>query len=159
LAATVLTLGAGLAVKAPCASGDWRHGKQYKHLCYSDLVPLYGTEDLQGGRLPFIDHCPEAAGIQCDEYPVLTMWFMRLAAWLDPGHTYGGFFYANVALLAIAALLTTLLLHRSVGERALYFAAAPTLLIYGFMNWDLFAVALAAGGTYAFFRRRDGWSG
>ncbi len=159
LAATLLTLGAGLAVKAPCASGSWSDGRQYKHLCYSDLVPLYGTEHLEGGRLPFIDHCPETAGLQCDEYPVLTMWFLRVAAWLSPVHSFTSFFLANVVLLTIAALVTAVLLYRSVGSRALYFAAAPTLLIYGFMNWDLFAVALAAGGTYAFFRRRDGWSG
>jgi uncharacterized membrane protein len=157
LAATILTLGAGLALKAPCAAGDWNDGRQYRHLCYSDLVPLYGTEHLQDDRLPFIDHCPVEAGDQCDEYPVLTMWFMRLAAWI--GHGFTGFFAANVALLAIAALVTAWALYRIVGTRALYFAVAPTLLIYGFMNWDLFAVALAAGGTLAFFRRRDGLSG
>ena len=43
--------------------------------------------------------------------------------------------------------------------RALYFALAPTLLIYGTMNWDLFAVALATAALLAFFRRRDGWAG
>jgi uncharacterized membrane protein len=32
-------------------------------------------------------------------------------------------------------------------------------MIYGFMNWDLFAVALATGGMLAFARRRDGWAG
>ena len=29
------------------------------------------------------------------------------------------------------------------GARALYFALAPTLLIYGTMNWDLLAVMFA----------------
>ena len=41
------------------------------------------------------------------------------------------------------------------GSRALYFALAPTLLVYGTMNWDLVAVALATAGLLAFFRRRD----
>ena len=82
------------------------------------------------------------------------MWFMRVAAWV--GHGYGGFFWANVFLLTLAALVTTWALYRMVGARALYFAAAPTLLIYGFMNWDLLAVALATVGTLAFFRRKDG---
>ncbi len=157
LAATLVTLGVGLALKAPCASGSWTDGRQYKHLCYSDIVPLYGTEHLEGGRLPFIDRCPDDAGFQCDEYPVITMWFMRLAAWI--GHGYGGFFWANVFLLAVAALVTTWALYRMVGARALYFAAAPTLLIYGFMNWDLLAVALATVGTLVFFRRRDAPAG
>ena len=45
------------------------------------------------------------------------------------------------------------------GGKALWFVLAPTLLIYGFMNWDLFAVALATGALVAFARRRDGLAG
>lgn len=45
------------------------------------------------------------------------------------------------------------------GGKALWFVLAPTLLIYGFMNWDLFAVALATGALLAFARRRDGVAG
>src|SRR5206468_3165119 len=107
------------------------------------------------GRLPFIDACP--GGGQCDEYPVLTMYFMRLAAWI--GHGYGGFFYANVLLLSVCALLTAWFLHSMAGVRALYFALAPTLLIYAFVNWDLLAVALATAGTLAYLRDRDAASG
>ena len=62
-------------------------------------------------------------------------------------------------LLTIMAFVVTLLLYLLVGARALYFALAPTLLIYGFMNWDLVAVALATAGTFAYLRRRDVWSG
>ena len=88
--------GAGLALKAPCASGEWGDGRQYTHLCYSDIVPLFGTEHLQGGRLPYIDHCPADAGQQCDEYPVLTMWFMRVGG-VDRTAATAQFFFANVA--------------------------------------------------------------
>ena len=56
-------------------------------------------------------------------------------------------------------MATTWALWRVVGDRAVYFAAAPTLLIYGLMNWDLFAVALAAIGTAALLRRRDASAG
>jgi uncharacterized membrane protein len=157
LGATLLTLGAGLAMKAPCASGSWTDGRQYRHVCYSDVIPLYGTEHLQGGRLPYLDPCPTGSGLQCDEYPVVTMWYMRLAAWI--GHGYTGFFYVNVVGLAAAAMVTSWALYRIAGARALYFAAAPTLLIYAFMNWDLLAVGLAAAGSLAFFRKRDGVSG
>jgi uncharacterized membrane protein len=45
------------------------------------------------------------------------------------------------------------------GGRALYFALAPTLAIYAFMNWDLLAVVLATLATYAYLRNRDGVSG
>jgi uncharacterized membrane protein len=42
-----------------------------------------------------------------------------------------------------------------VGSRALLFAVAPTLLIYGFVNWDLLAVLLAVASTVAFLHERD----
>jgi uncharacterized membrane protein len=157
LGATLLTLVLGTTLKQPCAEGDWRDGRQYRRLCYSDIVPLYGTEDLRGGRLPFLDPCPSAGGSQCDEYPVLTMYLMRLSAWIGRG--FAGFFYANAILLAICALVASWALHRMVGDRALYFALAPTLLIYAFTNWDLLAVALATGATLCFLRGRDAPSG
>ena len=137
LAATVVTLAVGGLVKGPCASGDWADGRQYRRLCYSDIVPLYGTEYLTGGRLPYLDRCPASAGEQCDEYPVLTMYLMRVTAWLDFTHRYAGFFYANAALLGLFALITSWALYRMAGERALYFALAPTLLIYAFVGFEV----------------------
>jgi uncharacterized membrane protein len=156
LLATLVVLGLGVATKAPCASGQWSDGRQYRQLCYTDVVPLFGTEHLQGGRLPFLDPCPAPAGQQCDEYPVLTMYLMRVAA---VAGSYQGFFYANVVLLALCALGAVWALYRMIGERALYVALAPTLLIYAFVNWDLLAVLLATLGTLAYLRERDGWSG
>ena len=165
LACLAGTLALGIALKAPCASGDWGDGRQYKHYCYSDIVPLLGTEQLTGGRLPYLDTCAPNSG-QCDEYPVLSMYLMRLAAWVSNAmagslHTSAtaGFFYANAFLLAVAAFVIVLCLYLMVGARVLYFALAPTLLIYGFMNWDLLAVAFATAGTLAYLNRRDVWSG
>ena len=156
LVAVGVTLLAGQAVKQPCVSGDWADGRQYRRLCYSDIVPLYGTENLQGGRLPYLDPCPPATG-QCDEYPVGTMYTMRLAAWIGDG--YSGFYYANAALLAACALAVAFTLQRMAGTRALMFALAPTLAIYAFVNWDLLAVAPATLATLAYLRRKDGLSG
>ena len=143
----------------PCAKGEW-NGQQYTHLCYSDIVPLYGTEHLQGGRVPFIDGCPSGSG-QCDEYPVLTMLAMYVAAApvrhlvSDPGSAYGGFLLSNAVLLSLFAGVTAIGLYLVAGRRALWFALAPTLLIYGFMNWDLIAVAVATAATVTFLFRRD----
>ena len=137
--------------KVDCANGLW-DGRQYTHLCYSDIVPLLGTEHLEGNRLPYLDGCPEDE--TCDEYPVLSMYVMRLAAWMSEG--YGGFFFANAFLLFIAACVTAICLYLMAGgRRALWFALSPTLIIYGFMNWDIVASAFAVGGMLAFFRRRD----
>jgi uncharacterized membrane protein len=166
LAATLLV---GLAVKEPCASGVWTDGRQYRQLCYSDIVPLLGTEQFAtGNRLPFLDPCQQGPG-NCDEYPIVTMYVIRLAAWLTPKtsttpgappeRSYAGFFHANAILLSLAAFAITLALYLLVGTRALYFALAPTLLIYGFVNWDLIAVAFATLATLSYLNRRDLASG
>lgn len=142
----------GLALKAPCASGGWGDGRPYRWLCYSDIVPLLSTEQLAGGRLPYLEPCRERQW-PCDEYPVLTMYTMYLAAWGEP--RFSTFFVTNALLLGVAALAVALLLERVAGRRALLFALSPTLLVYSFMNWDLLAVALATAGTVAFLRGRD----
>jgi uncharacterized membrane protein len=151
------TLVLSAAIKAPCASGDWGDGRQYRAFCYSDIVPLLATEQLAGGRLPFLQPCAETAG-NCDEYPVLTMYFMRVAAWMSVGDGAGWFFATNAFLLAICAVAIAVCLS-VMGGTVLRFVLAPTLAIYAFMNWDLLAVALATGALLAFFRRRDGWAG
>jgi uncharacterized membrane protein len=157
LAATLVTLGIGAAIKESCAAADWSDGRQYRRFCYSDIVPLLGTEHLQGGRLPYLEACPPSPENQCDEYPVLTMYFMRATAWIS--HDFAGFFHANEFLLGILALATAAMLYAVGRTRATYFALAPTLLIYAFVNWDLLAVALATGATVAYLRRRDAASG
>ena len=155
------TMVLGIAAKAECSNGDWGDQRQYRHLCYSDIVPLLGTEQLQrpqGARLPFINPCITVPGQNCDEYPVLTMYFIRVAAWFS-GSNYQSFYFVNAALLFACALVIAFFLYLMAGARALLFALAPTLLVYGTMNWDLFAVMFATLGLYYLFRRRDGTSG
>ena len=153
LLALFATLLAGLAIKGPCVSGDWSDGRQYGQLCYSDIIPLYSTEQLGEGRLPYLDRCERVEGTNCDEYPVLTMWTLRLAAY--PVDSPAGFFAVNAVLLAFCAALIAVWLYMLTGLRALLFALAPTLAIYAFMNWDLIAVALATAGTFAYLRKRN----
>ena len=157
LVCAVGTMVAGTASKSPCASGLWNDLKQYRLLCYTDIVPLLGTEQLQRGRLPFLDPCRETTS-NCDEYPVVTMYVMRVAAWIAGG-SFEAFYYVNAVLLAICAAATAVCLWLLAGRRSLWFALAPTLLIYGTVNWDLVAVALATGALVAFADRRDGLTG
>jgi hypothetical protein len=149
-------------ISAPCAEGDWGDGKQFTRLCYSDVVALHRTEHLEHGRRPYLDPCPPdrarpSVEPVCDEYPVLTMYAMWLAA--RPLTGAGGFLLSNALLLGVAAGVVAVSLHVLCGKRALWFAIAPTLLVYGFMNWDLLAVAFATAGTLAFLRTRDRLSG
>ena len=74
------TLAIGHAIKAPCVWESWDDGRPFKYLCYTDMIALHTSEQLTGGRLPFLDQCDIAPGSTCDEYPVLTMYAMRLAA-------------------------------------------------------------------------------
>ncbi len=151
------TMVLGVAAKAQCASGNWGDMRQYKHLCYSDIVPLLGTEQLErpdGPRLPFINPCVPIQGQNCDEYPVMTMYFIRLTGWFS-GNDYARFYYVNAALLLVCALVIAALLYLMAGGRALIFALAPTLFIYGTMNWDLFAIVFATAGLYYLFTRHD----
>ncbi len=154
LACVIGTMALGAATKAPCAAGEWGDLRQYRRLCYTDVVPLLDTEQLRGSRLPFLDACEPVEGRNCDEYPVLTMYVMRLASWIS-GDDYAPFYWVNALLLTGFAAAIAVMLYVANGSRTLYFALAPTLLVYGTVNWDLVAVALATAGLLAFFRRRD----
>jgi uncharacterized membrane protein len=158
LACVFVTMAIGAATKAPCAGADWGDLRQYRLLCYTDVVPLLNTEQLQGGRLPFLEPCERVEGQNCDEYPVLTMYAMRAAAWIA-GEEYAPFFYANALILTAAAGIVAASIWLLAGRRALWFALAPTLLVYGTVNWDLIAVAFATSALVAFAARRDGWAG
>jgi uncharacterized membrane protein len=161
------TMAVGTALKAHCAGGDYSDGRQYRDLCYSDIVPLLSTEQLADGRLPFLDACAPSEN-NCDEYPVVTMYVMRAAGWVaqvrtallgSSGIDTASFYYTNAFILSLFAGATAFGLWLLVGRRALWFALAPTLLIYGTINWDLVAVAFATLALVAFASRRDGWAG
>jgi uncharacterized membrane protein len=149
-------LALSMLIKAPCASGDWADGRQYIKLCYTDIVPLYSTEHLEGNRLPYLNACP-ANEAQCDEYPVLGMYVMRGAASI--AHDGLSFFLANAIFLILAAFTIAIALYMAAGMRAVAFVVAPTLAIYAFTNWDLITVALATVATLLYLRKRDTWSG
>jgi hypothetical protein len=155
LAITGVVFLAGAAQKAPCANRAFVEEHTGVGIqCYSDVATLLFNEQLGGDRLPYLDPCA-ASSVNCDEYPPVTMYTMRALAWIPgAGDAYARFYWAGAAILLGCALVTTTLLVR-LGAKAELFAAAPTLAIYGTMNWDLIPVALTTGATLAFFRRRD----
>ncbi|MGH2767015.1 MAG: glycosyltransferase family 87 protein [Actinomycetota bacterium] len=152
VAATILTMAGGFLLKAPCL-GPWDDGREYNLLCYSDVAALYASDDRDRGldedRVPYIDGQ--------NEYPVLTGLTMWVAA--APATSYPSFFVWTAVLLTAAAAATAWALHGIAGRRAMMFAVAPTLLIYGLVNWDLVAVVLATVATLAYLRDRDGPAG
>jgi len=61
----------------------------------------------------------------------------------------------NMVIVALASLATAWILWRHWGRRAILFAAAPSLALYAFLNWDMVAVVFAVAAVSAFLRRRD----
>jgi uncharacterized membrane protein len=59
----------------------------------------------------------------------------------------------------LCAMVVATCCYLIVGRRALYVALAPTLLLSGVLNWDLFAIALSCVAMLYFFTRRDVTSG
>lgn len=131
-----------------CGQAGWGPGAPHPY-CYTDIKPLYEKRGFARHAIPYL----EAE----NEYPVLTGFFAYAAS--IPVRSPSGFFAMNVILLGACAIGVSLALRQTVGRRFAYFALAPSLVLYAFLNWDLLAVLLATVGTYAFLRKRDGCSG
>lgn len=135
--------------KAGCVDAS----RNFSHTCYSDVLELFTSRDVQAHRFPYV-HGRLSGGAPVDtyEYPVLTgvfIWFSGLFA-----HTRGQFLAVSTLLFAPCALLVAVLLHRMTGRRAALWALAPSLALYALHNWDLLAVAAATAGLYAWSRDR-----
>ncbi|WP_345632137.1 glycosyltransferase family 87 protein [Rugosimonospora acidiphila] len=157
LALVCLTLALHWVQKSPCQDGAWGNGyKQYREMCYTDVLALYYAEGLSDGQVPYADHAVE--------YPVLTGAFMGLIGLpvhalgvKHPGLNQGEWFYnANVVVLgglAVASVVVLISLRRKRPWDAALFAASPALLVTATVNWDLLAVGFAMFGVYAWSKR------
>jgi uncharacterized membrane protein len=155
LAMAAFTLALGYLQKAPCADGDWVGHRQYTHMCYSDIVPLWSAERLDVGAVPYRDTAVE--------YPVMTGGFMWLTAELTRGvHAVEQnwselmvFGALSCILLALCGLVVAGATAHTAGRRpydAAIFALSPLLIFHAFSNWDLLAMSLTAGAMWAWAR-------
>jgi uncharacterized membrane protein len=160
IAASVLGMVLAFAEKVPCRSGAWNYYyRQFQDFCYTDIYPLYQSEGLAKGQVPYTGHKVE--------YPVLIGGAMQAAAWLVRGVdvTIRGraFFDVTVALLAVCAVAGVVATARAAGPDgwpvALMVALSPALILNAFVNWDLIAMALTALGIAAWAARRGVWAG
>jgi len=172
--------------KAPCLQQyatddgglalDWRNGRQYVAMCYSDTVPLYGIEGLDSGALPYRDPWIDGAGTEGEqlrymEYPVLTGFFQyanaRLAdgwLWLVervpvlpsalPVVVYFDISAVWLALAWLAVVWAVRALRPARPWDAALVALSPLVLVHAFTNFDTLAVACATVGMLALARRR-----
>ncbi len=180
LALATVTFAVAMLQKAPCVQTQWTDGSlRYAAMCYSDLPYLYTGRGLAEGVWPYSD---TEGRYQVMEYPVGISYFAwatgrltnivgsgptqaeraKVAAgdiWGLPGMVteVNRYFVVNVVLLAAVGMLTTYLLalvHPRRPYDALWFAVSPCLLLTGFVNWDLLAVACVAGALLAWARGR-----
>jgi len=161
VAASAVAALLGYAQKLPCSSGGaWNSFTgQFRHACYTDIYPLYYNEGLSSGQVPYSGHPVE--------YPVLIGAMMQLAAWMvhsvtDPFARGKDFYYVTIALLALClvagVLATGYAASREVDRQvkaALMVALSPGLILAAYINWDLLAMALTAGGIAAWAGRRE----
>jgi uncharacterized membrane protein len=158
----VVGLALAWAKQNPCADGNWTGSKQYTHFCYSDTVPLFGLRGLDTGQVPYLGSAVE--------YPVLTGGFMWIASVLARGYdslaqTVGllptvvpvqSYYVVTCLMLSVCALLVTRSVVGLTGRRpwdAAMIGLSPLLVVHAFTNWDLFAVALASLGMWAWAKR------
>jgi uncharacterized membrane protein len=160
IAATVLAMVLAFAEKVPCRSGAWNsYTKQFQDSCYTDIYPLYYTEGLSSGKVPYTGHPVE--------YPVLIGGAMQAAAWLvrnvDAVIRGREFYDVTAVLLALCAVAGVVATARAAGPdrrwQALLVALSPALILAAFVNWDLIAFALTALGIAAWAARRGVWAG
>ena len=159
---TILTCLVGYGQKLPCRDvGNWTHHYQYTRICYSDVLPLYSSEKLSDGQVPYIDHPVE--------YPVIIGAAMEGAAkiaTLAPADTFSQrnarFYDVTAILLTLAAVVAVVCTSLTAGRRrldAVLLAGAPLLAFHAFTNWDLLAVAFTAGGLLAWSKKAPAIAG
>ena len=141
--------------KATCRAGAWNTSiGLYQAHCYTDIYPLYYTEKLSAGKVPYLGHPVE--------YPVLIGVAMQAAAWVvrpigDAFIRGREFFDVTAGLLvifAVAAVLATAYLAGPARRwTALLVALSPAVILAALINWDMIAMSLATLGLAAWAAR------
>lgn len=162
---------------------NWDNQRAYYELCYSDIVPFYGTELLSQGKFPYKSSWIETdssgtprtrydgrLAVRYMEYPVLTGIYQYVSMAVAKSYTALSepvslpavaevvMFFDVVAFgLALAWLATIWATAGLAGLRiwdAALVAASPLVIFQVFTNFDALAIAFATGGLLAWSRCR-----
>lgn len=162
-------------IKLPCFPINWSSPGAFSRACYSDWPVIFTGRGLADGSFPFLTAGPYV------EYPVLLGLFAGLTGWAVPGTGMDAgrtvvFFEINAVLAAIAwgaLVLVTMATARRIRasgayqgttahrpgwapdlERAAAVALSPAIITTIFINWDIYAVLLAALALWAIVARK-----
>jgi uncharacterized membrane protein len=154
--AGLVSSGLAFGAKEACRAGAWNVGvEQYQAHCYTDIYPLYFTEGIASGKVPYLDHPVE--------YPVIIGAVMEVVGLAvrsisNPFSRGLQYFDVTVALLAVFLIAGVLATAYCAGpERrwtALLVAFSPALILSAFINWDLIAMGLTMMALAAWAARR-----
>jgi len=158
---TVLAALLGILIKGYCRVNGWETPTHFYATCYSDFPELFRSRGLGEGVIPFFDR------ESLFEYPVIMGLIAGATALLIPGsgldlERIRGYFDLN-ATLVVAVWIVTVLATARINRRrpwdAAMVALAPGIVLSGFINWDMWAVAMLAVGMYFFARKRPALAG
>jgi len=99
---------------------------------YSDINSVWERPEIHGRGLPYVDFT--------FEYPAVIGWLLYASSWSNYD-LYLGIQGLVLSLSVLGIVLALYKLHVSSERTLIYVVAAPTMLIYGFYNWDLILVA------------------
>lgn len=168
------------ATGEPSLALDRNDQRQFTDLCYSDVLALFGAEQLDEGKVPYRTFWFEenAEGEQIKrymEYPVITGMYMYANAWVArqwesamdrwgvPGALTAVLFFDLAALgLALFWLVTiwaTALTARARIWAAWVAACSPLVIVHAFTNFDAIATAFLALAVLCWARRKPALAG
>lgn len=157
VAATLLAGVVALLSKQWCRINGWEAPGVHIHMCYSDFGQLFPTRGLAEGYFPFYTPLPED---QWMEYPALLAVVAGVTAWFVPAEgtllertvTYFDINAVGALLCWLVVVIATAYTARGRSKDALMVAVAPGIILTSFLNWDLWAVMLAALGLLLWSR-------
>lgn len=183
LVLTAVCFALGMVQKTGCYASDWQNGEErYAQMCYSDLPYLYTDRGFAELEWPYSSDPQVRARYQVMEYPAGISYFawataevthvvvgrpdLSARAQVPESELYGRadvqreirwFVSLSALAFAVCALASTWLLAGVTRRRpwdAAAFAASPTLLLTGLVNWDLLAVVTVCAALWAWSRDR-----
>lgn len=156
MVATAATMALSVAQRAHCIQKGWVGSDQFWHACFSDLPALYQLGNLDEGLAAYV----AGEGARAD-HPVLTGSVMAWVGGLVPDGSFldqTRWYFALWALLGTALAVAVVYLTAASRPRhatdAAQVALSPVLVLTAMLSPDLFGVALASAGIWAWSRRQ-----
>lgn len=164
----------------PAVKLDRDDQRQFTDLCYSDVISLFGAEQLDRGEFPYRTFWFEKNGDGQEikrymEYPVITGMYMYATAWMGrewasasdrwgipgalPAVLYFDLAALGLALFWLVTVWATALTARTRIWAAWLAAVSPLVIVHAFTNFDAIATAALAVALLCWARKKPWLAG